>query len=63
MSVRSNEDENLPMSGSLVKILYILHWLVIDAAAECSELVSHLVYLISTLLQITYSLPEHKWRR
>ncbi|KAI6240159.1 UNC80-N domain-containing protein [Aphelenchoides fujianensis] len=38
LSVRSNEDENLPMSGSLVKILYILHWLVVDAAAECSEL-------------------------
>lgn len=25
------------MSGSLVKMLYILHWLLIDAANECNE--------------------------
>uniref|UniRef100_A0A7E4W3C8 UNC80 domain-containing protein n=1 Tax=Panagrellus redivivus TaxID=6233 RepID=A0A7E4W3C8_PANRE len=26
-----------PVSGPLAKILYILHWLLIDAAAECNE--------------------------
>jgi hypothetical protein len=31
----------LPMSGSLVKALYILHWMLMDAAAECNENVKY----------------------
>lgn len=41
LSARANEDETLSMSGSLIKILYILHWLLIDAAAECNEMVRY----------------------
>ncbi|EJD73699.1 hypothetical protein LOAG_18890, partial [Loa loa] len=28
---------DLPMSGSLVKMLYILHWLLLDSANECCD--------------------------
>uniref|UniRef100_A0A183CA60 UNC80 domain-containing protein n=1 Tax=Globodera pallida TaxID=36090 RepID=A0A183CA60_GLOPA len=37
LAERTAEDASLPMSGSLVKSLYILHWLLIDAAVECNE--------------------------
>ncbi|KAL3119938.1 hypothetical protein niasHT_007066 [Heterodera trifolii] len=37
LTERCAEEEDVPMSGSLVKSLYILHWLLIDAAAECNE--------------------------
>ena len=37
LTERASEEEGLAMSGSLVKMLYILHWLLIDAAVECNE--------------------------
>jgi protein unc-80 len=37
LTERIAEEEGLAMSGSLVKMLYILHWLLIDAAVECNE--------------------------
>uniref|UniRef100_A0A183DLN4 UNC80 domain-containing protein n=1 Tax=Gongylonema pulchrum TaxID=637853 RepID=A0A183DLN4_9BILA len=30
--------EDAPMSGSLVKMLYILHWLLLDSANECCDI-------------------------
>uniref|UniRef100_A0A915MA77 Cation channel complex component UNC80 N-terminal domain-containing protein n=1 Tax=Meloidogyne javanica TaxID=6303 RepID=A0A915MA77_MELJA len=35
LTERAGEEESLAMSSSLVKILYILHWLLIDANVEC----------------------------
>ncbi|KAI6188392.1 Protein unc-80 [Aphelenchoides besseyi] len=66
LSARLNEDENLQMNSSLVKILYILHWLVLDAAAECSEMnlngsddngptsVRHLTYSVPCIQMFVY---------
>jgi hypothetical protein len=34
MTERAAEEESLAMSSSLVKMLYILHWLLIDASVE-----------------------------
>lgn len=34
---RVNEVESMPMNNSLVKMLYILHWLLLDASIECNE--------------------------
>nr|CAD2181332.1 unnamed protein product [Meloidogyne enterolobii] len=34
LTERAGEEESLAMSSSLVKILYILHWLLIDANVE-----------------------------
>lgn len=39
LSERTSDEEPLPMTGSLAKILYILHWLLIDAGAECNDTV------------------------
>ncbi|VDM13102.1 unnamed protein product [Wuchereria bancrofti] len=32
--------DGLPMSGSLAKMLYILHWLLLDSANECYDVES-----------------------
>uniref|UniRef100_A0A914YVH3 Cation channel complex component UNC80 N-terminal domain-containing protein n=1 Tax=Panagrolaimus superbus TaxID=310955 RepID=A0A914YVH3_9BILA len=37
LSERVNENDPIPVSGSLAKLLYILHWLLMDAATECNE--------------------------
>ncbi|CAD5215802.1 unnamed protein product [Bursaphelenchus okinawaensis] len=56
LAVRANEDESLPMSGSLVKIMYILHWLILDAAHECNETNEGEAIEVS-LKKLTYSIP------
>uniref|UniRef100_A0A1I7ST06 UNC80 domain-containing protein n=1 Tax=Bursaphelenchus xylophilus TaxID=6326 RepID=A0A1I7ST06_BURXY len=56
LTVRANEDESLPMSGSLVKIMYILHWLILDAAHECNEVIDAENVEVS-LKKLTYSIP------
>ncbi|VDN04674.1 unnamed protein product [Thelazia callipaeda] len=38
--------ENAPMSGSLVKMLYILHWLLLDSANECNDTDNKKVWLL-----------------
>lgn len=40
---RINEDKSKPMSSSLVKMLYILHWLLLDASIECNENVNNTI--------------------
>ncbi|KAL3123606.1 hypothetical protein niasHT_002497 [Heterodera trifolii] len=45
LTERCAEEEDVPMSGSLVKSLYILHWLIIDAAAECNENTDQAVFV------------------
>ncbi|KAI1727311.1 cation channel complex component UNC80 domain-containing protein [Ditylenchus destructor] len=37
LTERASEDETIAMSGPLVKILYILHWLLLDAVIECHD--------------------------
>lgn len=51
------------MSGSLVKILYILHWLVLDASIECSEAVSLAVGITSLHLFFQLQSPTPSTRQ
>uniref|UniRef100_A0A915D322 Cation channel complex component UNC80 N-terminal domain-containing protein n=1 Tax=Ditylenchus dipsaci TaxID=166011 RepID=A0A915D322_9BILA len=55
---RANEDEALPMTGSLVKILYIMHWLLLDAVMECNENTLGDPNASLNIRQLTYSISS-----